>query len=188
METIYPLDELEETYHHHDQAAGHAEAPSGDLHIIPALPSGPETSLLIAASSPVSRCRGLRFGCKTSLAPHKGTTVRAKARCPAHLRDMRAFSRWLLEAGYLTTSIKVPLQRLPETLFPILTDDALERVWTSRYLTGKSGMAVRNRALVGLMLDSGLRRAEVDEYLLQELPTASLKAAGRTSISRCREN
>jgi hypothetical protein len=50
---------------------------------------------------------------------------------------MRAFSRWLLDAGYLTASIKVPLPRRPETLFPILTDDALGRMWTSRYLTGK---------------------------------------------------
>lgn len=41
METISPLDELEETYHHHDQAAGYAEAPSGDLHI-PTLPRDPK--------------------------------------------------------------------------------------------------------------------------------------------------
>ncbi|MGI8482658.1 MAG: tyrosine-type recombinase/integrase, partial [Thermomicrobiales bacterium] len=56
--------------------------------------------------------------------------------------------------------------------FPILTNQDLERVWTSRYLTGKSLMATRNRALVGLMLDTGLRRAEVANVTLQCLDLA----------------
>ena len=37
----------------------------------------------------------------------------------------------------------------------------MEAVWTSKYLTGRSEVAIRNRALLGLMIDTGLRRGEI---------------------------
>ncbi len=43
----------------------------------------------------------------------------------------------------------------------MLSPDELDRIWATRYLSGPSNLATRNRALIGLMLDTGLRRAEV---------------------------
>lgn len=176
METTYTLDELEDAYRQHDQAAGHTAATQKRhqatfnlfRQYLGARGLAPGSRVLTS-----QQMQGFAIWLQdTPIAPRKGTTVRATAGCHAHLRDMRAFGRWLLDAGYLTVPIKVPLPRLPETLFPIMTNDELERVWTSRYLTGKSSMAIRNRALVGLMLDSGLRRAEVANLELQNLDLA----------------
>ena len=58
---------------------------------------------------------------------------------------------------------------MPQTLFPILSDEELCKVWQSRYLTGRSSLATRNRALIGLMLDTGLRRNEVVALTLASL-------------------
>jgi len=82
---------------------------------------------------------------------------------------MRAFLRWLNNEGLLERSVNVPVPRLPQTLFPILTDAELAQIWSSRYLRGRSPLATRNRALLGLMLDTGLRRAEVESLTLAAL-------------------
>ena len=63
--------------------------------------------------------------------------------------------------------MKVPVHRLPDTLFPILTDAELERVWSSRYLPGRSALASRNRALIGLMPDT--RRGGEPDTLLDRI-------------------
>src|SRR4051812_12252251 len=55
----------------------------------------------------------------------------------------------------------MPMPKLPQKIFPVLTDQELERIWASRYLTGRLSLATRNRALLGLMLDTGLRRGGV---------------------------
>lgn len=98
-----------------------------------------------------------------------GDTKRAPAGAHAHLRDLRAFTRWLNDEELLDRAVRVPMPRLPKRLFPILSDDELQRVWTSRYMTGRSSLAVRNRALLGLMLDTGLRREEVASLTLDSL-------------------
>lgn len=106
---------------------------------------------------------------ETPIAPRKGSTTRSPVGVFGVLKDLRAFCKWLNEEGLLERVVKVPVPRLPDTLFPILTEDELSRIWSSRYLTGRSPLATRNRALIGLMLDTGLRRAEVEGLTLTTL-------------------
>ena len=105
----------------------------------------------------------------TPIRPQRGSTSRSESGIHAHLRDLRAFINWLYDAEMLTSKVKIPLPRLPQRLFPILTDEELRRVWTCRYLTGRSSLAMRNRAMIGLMLDTGLRREEVASLRISDL-------------------
>lgn len=106
---------------------------------------------------------------QTPVKPRRGDTRRSIFGVHAHLRDLRALCRWAHQEGYLADTVTIPLPRLPDKQFPILSTEELERVWTSRYLTGNSPMAIRNRALLGLMLDTGLRRAEVANLTLKDV-------------------
>lgn len=106
---------------------------------------------------------------ETPIRQRRGTTQRSLVGVYGILKDMRAFLRWLNSEGLLERSVKVPVPRLPQTLFPILTDAELTRIWSSKYVTGRSALATRNRALLGLMLDTGLRRAEVESLTLGAL-------------------
>lgn len=101
--------------------------------------------------------------------PTRGSTQRSIAGVHAHLRDIRAWLRFLEEERLLEERVKVEFPKLPDHLFPILSDQELERVWTSRYLTGKSDLATRNRAMLGLMIDTGLRRGEVVALQLEDV-------------------
>lgn len=93
--------------------------------------------------------------------PQHGNTKREESGIHAHLRDMRAFTRWLYKTELLDWSVEFPMPKLPRRLFRILTDEELERMWQSKYLTGTSHRSIRNRAMIALMLDTGLRREEV---------------------------
>jgi integrase/recombinase XerC len=105
---------------------------------------------------------------ETPIKERRGATQRTPVGVFGILKDMRAFLKWLNDEGLLERVVKVPVPKLPQTLFPILSDGELEQVWTSRYLTGRSPLATRNRALIGLMLDTGLRRAEVASLTYQD--------------------
>src|SRR5262249_37211091 len=90
-----------------------------------------------------------------------GRTQREASGIHAHLRDMRAFTRWLNRQEILAKEVHYPMPKIPKRLFRILTQEELQRLWESSYLTGTSGRAIRNRAMIALMLDTGLRREEV---------------------------
>jgi site-specific recombinase XerD len=105
----------------------------------------------------------------TPIHPQHGTTRRAEAGIHAHLRDLRAFTRWLNQAGLLDEVIRYPMPKLPRRLFRILTDDEMARLWQSKYLTGSGALSVRNRAMLALMLDTGLRREEVASLTLESI-------------------
>jgi site-specific recombinase XerD len=85
-------------------------------------------------------------------------------------RHMRPFFRWLHDQGYLPTnpaaSIKLPKAKKP--LIRIVEDDELTRLQQAceaphgRKATGvQEGLAARNRAILDLLLDTGLRKAEL---------------------------
>ena len=102
-------------------------------------------------------------------APRLGRTTRSEAGIHGVMKDLRAFLRWLNKEGLLLTHVEVPVPKLPQHLFPVLTHEEMERVWQCSYLTGRSSMAIRNRALLGLMLDTGIRRAEVCGLTLKDI-------------------
>ena len=104
---------------------------------------------------------------ETPVQEHYGSTKRSVHGTHAHLRDMRAWTRWLANEELLAP-IKVTFPKLPQRLFPILSDEEMDRLWKSKYLTGSSELSIRNRALLGLMLDTGLRRSEVASITLED--------------------
>ncbi len=95
--------------------------------------------------------------------PYRGTTARSIVGVAGHLKDVRAFVRWCAdeERGLVTWKVTVPKPKVPDTFFPVLSDEELLKVWRSRRLTGEQEFPIRNRALLALFLDTGLRLAEL---------------------------
>lgn len=106
---------------------------------------------------------------ETPIREQRGKTKRSASGIHAHLRDMRAFCRWLHEEDLIEKAVKVPMPKLPKRLFRILDDGEMGRLWQSKYLTGNSPLAIRNRAMVALMLDTGIRREEAANIRLADV-------------------
>jgi len=95
--------------------------------------------------------------------PYRGSSQRAETGIWGLTKDLRAFVRWCQaeEQDFVTWKVTVPMPKLGRELFPILRDEQLVQVWQSKMLVGKGEMAVRNRAMVALMLDTGIRLGEL---------------------------
>lgn len=99
----------------------------------------------------------------------RGSTVRSPFSINGNIKDLKAFFRWLTDEGLLTRVIKVPTPKLPQTLFPILTDEDIAKIWACQHLTFPGDLGKRNRALLALMFDTGVRRGEVTGLTLADL-------------------
>jgi site-specific recombinase XerD len=99
----------------------------------------------------------------------RGKTERSVVTVHGHLKDLRAFVRWLHAEGHLADLPKVPLPKLPRTLFPVLSDEELARIYHSRQLSIETEIGKRNRALFSFMLDTGVRLAEVTGLTYEDL-------------------
>lgn len=91
---------------------------------------------------------------------YKGTTVRSIGGVHTKVRQLRALVRFGEAEGMITHRVKVTTPKLPERPFEVFSESDLRTIFASRYLTGASEGAIRNRALFGLLLDTGLRVAE----------------------------
>ena len=91
----------------------------------------------------------------------RGSTVRSARSIQGRLKDLRAFTAWLAEGGQLQQAPKVPLPKVPQRLFPVFTDAELVTLFSCPHLTATGAQGVRNRALVALLLDTGIRLAEL---------------------------
>lgn len=159
MEPTYPLADLQRRYLDHHRALGRS----------------PDTVLRYEATfrlfdhylADTNRCPDSRALCaeviqrfavwlrETPVRPQRGSTKRSESSVHGALGDLRAFTRWLVDEEILPHPVKIRLPKLPQRLFPVLSEADLQRIWASRYLTGRSSLAVRNRAILGLMLDTG---------------------------------
>lgn len=173
MDDSYPLDDLIARFAHHQRAMGRAPGTIARYQYSFQLFSrfleaeGLDRTSLVQVTS-VMECFALWL--RTSPAkPQHGKTTREESSIHAHLRDLRAFTRWLNRQELLSREVHYPMPKIPKRLFRILTDDELQRVWASRYLTGNGGLSIRNRALIALMLDTGLRREEVASLTLDSI-------------------
>lgn len=97
---------------------------------------------------------------ETPTRPWRGKSERSVWGVHGALKDVKAFLRWSASEEYIDRVPKVPVPRLPQRLFPILTDDELDRVFASSHLSSTSEVSIRNRALVSLMADTGIRLSE----------------------------
>ena len=90
----------------------------------------------------------------------RGDTQRSINTIHGHLRDIRAIARWLHDEELIERVPKVTLPKLPNTLFPILETDDLQKVFSCTLLNPHTETGIRNRALFAFMLDTAVRRNE----------------------------
>lgn len=93
--------------------------------------------------------------------PYRGTRDRAIMGIHGHLRDLKAFVRWCQDEELIDWRVKVTLPKLPKRLYPILSDEELARLFNNPLTVGSNEYAVRNRALLALLLDTGIRLGEL---------------------------
>jgi site-specific recombinase XerD len=99
----------------------------------------------------------------------RGSTTRTEAGIRGVMIDLRAFTRWAYDEGHLDALPKVPLNKLPQVFYPILSDEELDRVFATKQLSPTTEIGTRNRAIIGFMLDTGVRRSEVATLGLDDL-------------------
>lgn len=99
----------------------------------------------------------------------RGNTQRTIDGIHGVMKDLRAFTRFLVSEELLDKQPKVPVPKLPQHLFPVLNEDEIATILTSKQLNPQSEIDKRNRALVAFMLDTGVRLSEVANLTLEEL-------------------
>lgn len=99
----------------------------------------------------------------------RGSHVRTAAGIHGVMKDLRAFVRWLVEEEIIEKAPKVPVPKVPQQLFKVLTQEELERIFSCRQLDTRSEIGHRNRALVAFMLDTGVRLSEVANLSMERL-------------------
>ena len=106
----------------------------------------------------------------------RGKTERSIWGVHGALKDSKIWLKWLYENEHLDRLVKVPVPKLPHTLFPILNDSELERVFASSHVDGNSEISKRNRALLAFMLDTAVRLSEVSGLQLADINFAQSAA------------
>lgn len=116
----------------------------------------------------------------------RGKTERSISGTHARLRDMRAFCRFLEEEELIDRAPKIDLPKLPEEEFRILTDAQVEQLFACRHLSEKGPQAIRNRALVALMFDTGIRLSEAAGLTSEalDLPNTQILVRGKGNKER----
>jgi len=71
---------------------------------------------------------------------------------------MRAFVRWLKEKLPIHRAVKFPLPKLPRVLFPILSEEDIQKIWDCPQMTFTGSLGKRNRAI---MFETGARRSKI---------------------------
>jgi len=102
----------------------------------------------------------------------RGTTIRSPQGIHARLRDIRSFARWLEAEELINRAPRVELPKLPQEEFPVLSDAEVTALFSCEHLAARGDQAVRNRALIALMIDTGLRRSEVASVELADVDLA----------------
>lgn len=77
------------------------------------------------------------------------------------MKDLLAFVRWINENTDHMVRVKVPVPKLPQTLFPVLSPEELQKIFSCKLVADNTELAKRNRALIAFMLDTGVRLSEV---------------------------
>lgn len=106
----------------------------------------------------------------------RGETKRTEAGIHGIMTDMRAFARWMYEEGHITELPKVPVNKLPQVFFEILSDEELDAIFATKQLSLSTEIGTRNRAMIAFMLDTGVRRTEAANLELEHLDLAEGQA------------
>ena len=116
----------------------------------------------------------------------RGRTERSIVSVHGNLKDLRAVVRWLHEEQLLDELPKVPIPKLPQTLFTVLTEAELALIFQSKQLDTSTEIGKRNRALFSFLLDTGVRLAEVTSLTYGDMLLADgmAKVSGKGSRER----
>lgn len=98
-----------------------------------------------------------------------GSTQRSEVGVHGVLVDTKAFVHYLIDEELIDWRVKVPIPRVPQQLYPVLTDAELARVFACDQLSPRTEIGIRNRALIAFMLDTGVRLSEVSQLGLADL-------------------
>ncbi len=159
-----PLKELEDRFHAHHWAQNHSPKTIEhyastfiDFHRFLTDRKLPATTASISAEG----MRGFGVWLKeTPTRVWRGNTQRSVQGVHGRLRDMRAFAKWLEEEEVIDRAPKVTLPKLADEEFVILTPEQVQTLFRCQHLASGGQQATRNRAMIALMLDTGLRRSE----------------------------
>lgn len=89
----------------------------------------------------------------------------SKATVSSYIRNLRIFLRWVYkEYGLSFDPVKITVPKSPKKIVHIYTDVEIQYIF-SCVGTSEPWISARNRAILALMLDSGLRQAEVCNLL-----------------------
>ena len=88
----------------------------------------------------------------------------------SYVRSLRAFLNWSYQSGHLTDDlcVKFKLPKANRDVIDVLTDSEIEKIY-SCFPNEANQLHLRNRVIISLMLDSGLRLNEVVQIKVSDL-------------------
>ena len=121
--------------------------------------------------------------------PSRAWRDSAKRKVPsvdARLRDLRALTRRLKKTEVIDRAPKIKLPTLQQKQFPVLSEAQVGTLLNFEHLTAPEPQATRNRALIALMLDTGIQRSESSGISMAdlELPDQLIKIRGQGNKQR----
>lgn len=85
----------------------------------------------------------------------------SKTTIQTYMRAVRVFANWLYDEAYTDDNIvrRYKLPKAPKKVVEILSEEEIERIYNA--VNDRTEFGLRNKCIISLMLDSGLRRDEV---------------------------
>jgi site-specific recombinase XerD len=105
------------------------------------------------------QARETRYDGHTTHPPQGGGL--SAATIHGHVRALKVFASWLADENFNPTNALAKLKRpkLPETLIEVLSEEEIEKIFTS--LNQNSAVGARTYTMCWLLLDTGIRASEL---------------------------
>lgn len=110
----------------------------------------------------------------------------AQGTISSYVRSMKIFLRWVSHEEPLTLDIsRIKVPRCPKKIIHLYTDDEILQIFQS-VNTGIEWLDARNRSIIALMLDSGLRQSEPCTIHIKDIDfkKGTFKVTGKGSKER----
>lgn len=93
----------------------------------------------------------------------------SKTTIQSYIRHIRVFMNWIHDEGYIEDKIgsRIKLPKAPKKTVEILSNEEIELLYKS--INERTEFGLRNKCIISLMLDSGLRRNEAITLDIQNI-------------------
>jgi site-specific recombinase XerD len=190
MDTNIELTELEDAFDRHMEASGRSKNTRKHYHY-----TVKDFHQFLMETNRAATLYSLNADCirefsiwlsSTPTRAWRGSTQREVQSVHGRLRDIRAFTRWLEDEEIIDRAPKIALPKLPDRQFPIITENQVHQLLSCDHLSASGPQAIRNRALIALMLDTGIRRSEAAGIVMADLEIADqlIKIRGKGNNER----